>query len=100
MASGPHTAVAAQSARYTPKALAAHFRQRRRTATPPPRRTTAFTCRAGCKELDLSKNRNAGPVKRNAWSSRDPAVFVQPCRLTMALIQIGAKGDVQPFETG
>jgi hypothetical protein len=29
-----------------------------------------------------------------------PAVFVQPCRFTMALIQIGAKGDVQPFETG
>ena len=32
--------------------------------------------------------------------SRDPAVFVQPFRLTIALIQIGAKGDVQPFETG
>src|SRR5437870_1120982 len=29
-------------------------------------RTTAFTCRAGCKELDVSKNRNAGPVKSNA----------------------------------
>jgi hypothetical protein len=28
------------------------------------------------------------------------AVFLQPCRLTMKLIQIGAKGDVQPFETG
>jgi hypothetical protein len=27
-------------------------------------------------------------------------VFVQPCRLTIALIQIGAKGDVQPFDTG
>jgi hypothetical protein len=39
-------------------------------------------------------------VKRNALLSRDPAVFVQPCWLTMALIQIGAKGDVQPFETG
>ena len=24
----------------------------------------------------------------------------QPCRLTIALIQIGAKGDVQPFDTG
>jgi hypothetical protein len=24
--------------------------------------TTAFTCRAGCKERDVSKNRNAGPV--------------------------------------
>ena len=24
----------------------------------------------------------------------------QPCRLTMKLIQIGAKGDVQPFDTG
>jgi hypothetical protein len=31
---------------------------------------------------------------------RDPAVFVQPFRLTIALIQIGAKGEVQPFETG
>ena len=29
-----------------------------------------------------------------------PAILVQPCRLTMELIQIGAKGDVQPFETG
>ena len=28
------------------------------------------------------------------------AVFVQPCRLAMASIQIGAKGDVQPFDTG
>ena len=28
--------------------------------------TTAFTCRAGCKERDVSKNRNAGPVKCNA----------------------------------
>src|SRR5262249_50231643 len=36
----------------------------------------------------------------NAWLSRDPAVLVQPFRLTMKLIQIGAKGDVQPFETG
>ena len=35
-----------------------------------------------------------------ALLSRDPAVFVQPCRLTIALIQIGAKGEVQPFETG
>ena len=32
--------------------------------------------------------------------SREPAVFVQPCRLTISLIQMGAKGDVQPFETG
>lgn len=28
------------------------------------------------------------------------AMFAQPCRLTIALIQIGAKGEVQPFETG
>ncbi len=28
--------------------------------------TTAFTCRAGCKERGVSKNRNAGPVKCNA----------------------------------
>ena len=26
--------------------------------------------------------------------------FIQPCRLTIASIQIGAKGDVQPLETG
>ncbi len=48
----------------------------------------------------MSKNRHAGPVKCNALSCRDPAVFVQPCRLTISLIQIGAKGDVQPFDTG
>jgi hypothetical protein len=29
--------------------------------------TTAFTCRAGCKQRDVSKNRNAGPVKCIAW---------------------------------
>jgi hypothetical protein len=32
--------------------------------------------------------------------SRYLAVSAQPCRLTIALIQIGAKGDVQPFDTG
>jgi hypothetical protein len=26
--------------------------------------------------------------------------FCSACRLTIALIQIGAKGEVQPFETG
>ncbi len=34
---------------------------------------------------------------------RDPVgrgEVVQPCRLTISLIQIGAKGDVQPLETG
>src|SRR5438067_621859 len=30
------------------------------------RRTTAFTCRAGCNEREVSKNRHAGPVKCNA----------------------------------
>src|SRR5207244_3133670 len=30
------------------------------------RRTTAFTCRAGCKERDVSENRNADSVKCNA----------------------------------
>src|SRR6516165_1861416 len=30
-------------------------------------RTTAFTCRAGFKERDRSKRRDAGPVKCNAW---------------------------------
>ena len=33
-------------------------------------RTTAFACRAGCKERDVSKNRHAGPVKCNALLSR------------------------------
>ena len=55
---------------------------------------------AGCKEDDISKNRHAGPVKYNARLSRGPAVLAQPCRLTIVLIQIGAKGEVQPFETG
>src|SRR4030095_7477154 len=32
--------------------------------------TTAFTCRAGCKERDVSKNRHAGPVKCNALVRR------------------------------
>ena len=62
--------------------------------------TTAFTCRAGCKERDASNNRHAGTVTCNALLSRDPALFVQPWRLTMKLIQIGAKGDVHPFDTG
>jgi hypothetical protein len=38
--------------------------------------------------------------KCNAWISRNLEAFVQPCLLTMWLIQMGAKGDVQPFETG
>src|SRR2546423_1779925 len=36
-------------------------------------RTTAFTCRAGCKERDVSKNRDAGPVKCNALVRPDHA---------------------------
>jgi hypothetical protein len=40
------------------------------------------------------------PVQCNALYSRTPVMFVQACRLTISLIQIGAKGDVQPFETG
>ena len=31
------------------------------------RRTIAFTWRAGCKERDVAKNRNPGPVKCNCW---------------------------------
>src|SRR5262249_10181943 len=30
-------------------------------------RTTAFACRAGCKDRDISNNRHAGPVKCTAW---------------------------------
>ena len=48
------------------------------------------------------------PEKRSVITpSDDTAVrmcwrgeVVQPCRLTIALIQIGAKGEVQPLETG
>jgi hypothetical protein len=36
------------------------------------RRTTAFTCRAGCKERDVWKSRNAGPVKCNALFGLGP----------------------------
>lgn len=50
--------------------------------------------------IGRKKYRHAGPVKHNAVLCRDPGVTAQPCRLTMALIQVGAKGDVQPFETG
>ena len=32
--------------------------------------TTAFTCRAGCKERHVSKNRHASPVKCNALFAR------------------------------
>src|SRR3954467_10655927 len=34
--------------------------------TAAPGRTTAFTCRAGGKERDVSEKRDAGPVKCNA----------------------------------
>jgi hypothetical protein len=37
---------------------------------------------------------------RRHSTQRNPAVFAQPCRLTISAIQIGAKGDVQPFDTG
>lgn len=33
-------------------------------------------------------------------SANEIGVPLQPCRLTMALIQIGAKGEVQPFALG
>jgi len=35
------------------------------------RRTTPFTCRAGCKERDVSKNRNTGLVKCKGWFAAD-----------------------------
>src|SRR5262249_31569690 len=41
-------------------------RSRTQAHLSPGRRTTGFTCRAGCKERDVSKNRSAGPVKCNA----------------------------------
>lgn len=46
------------------------------------------------------KNVKSTLDKCNALLSRDPALFFQPCRLTMKLIQIGTKGGVQPFDTG
>jgi hypothetical protein len=33
--------------------------------------TTPFTCRAGCKELDVAESRDAGPVKCNGWLAAD-----------------------------
>src|SRR5262245_18415161 len=42
----------------------------------PDARTTAFTCRAGCKERGVSKNRNAGPVKCNVMVRPGPAIAV------------------------
>ena len=49
---------------------------------------TALTCRAGCKECGASKSRYAGPVKRNALLSRNPAVFVQPFPVGMAVTPV------------
>src|SRR5262249_39652487 len=63
----------------------------------PSSRTTAFTCRAGCKEHDVSENQNAGPVKCNAllggwtnWGSEKgsgvlPTPFRSPFRSTVPL---------------
>jgi hypothetical protein len=53
--------------------------------------------------VDLSVGRTEAPDPASRESTGDagtPAVFAQPCRLTMKLIQIGAKGEVQPFDTG
>ena len=52
-----------------PFAAPAVVRLRRPITTRGTRRhlTIGFTCPASCKERDLSKNRNAGPVKCNAW---------------------------------
>jgi hypothetical protein len=55
--------------------------------------------------IDLAARRLSG----DASTGREDAKFFgvvgksprcQPCRATIALIQIGAKGEVQPFETG
>lgn len=37
------------------------------------------------------------PLPKTIWEKWPSA---HPCRLTISLIQIGAKGDVQPLETG
>ena len=54
---------------------------------------------AGCGER-CSRTRRRCHRHGDEVNNGSPAVFVQPCRLTISLIQIGAKGDVQPFDTG
>ena len=66
--------------------------------TEPRRSLAAMACFSA--RSNLPQAPPSGPILSRALLSRDPAVFVQPCRLTISLIQIGAKGDVQPFDTG
>jgi hypothetical protein len=58
------------------------------------------TCRGLCGGGHLVLLQRLGPPNDCVHLPGRTAVFVQPCRLTMKLIQIGAKGDVQPFDTG
>ena len=44
--------------------------------------------------------RAAEDVERSCDAGSAAAVGVQPCRFTISLIQIGANGEVQPFEQG
>ncbi len=59
--------------------------------------------------LDCTHWRNAPATAREPPSqtaaaesllSHGPTAFDPPCRRTISLIQMGAKGDVQPFDTG
>jgi hypothetical protein len=47
-------------------------------------RTTPFTCRAGCKDRDVAKNRNAGPVKCKGWFAGGPHPASYRCSQTNA----------------
>src|SRR5262249_38682452 len=51
----------------------------------PSRRTTAFTCRAGCTECDVSKDRHLGPAKCNGWFGKN----YQLCPLSPSTSQPG-----------
>ena len=57
---------------------------------------------AAARESPDPTRRKDGPERGGDFTRHDldPPVLFQPFRLTRALIQIGAKGDVQPFETG
>ncbi len=53
--------------------------------------------------LNLARKRSLAPECRRAPRGAVQAcgpVFGQPCRLTISLIQIGAKGEVHPLEQG
>ena len=63
----------------------------------PSRRTTPFTCRAGCKELDVAKYRNAGPVKCKGWFAGDSLTGgVELCKEVLNPLEGGLVVDSRP----